>query len=308
MISLGSAKRVYNPYTPNVSGEDPTMNDMNVKNRKLPIWIVLIIFLVIAFFAIYGFFIEPNQIQIHHVWIRDQFLGKNLRDKTVIQLSDLHIDKIGSRERNILKILDELKPDIIFLTGDYVKWKGDYGDALTFLSQLKAKTGVWGVLGDYDYSDSRKSCLFCHEAGSGKFVNNHKVLFLRASNPVRLPGESIWVGGIDMEETESLPPEKRLQFFKNKEPAIVLSHSPLVFDLLDRDQNIFMLAGDTHGGQVPLPSWLWRVLGYKKDALYSQGLFEKGHKKMFVSRGIGTSHIPFRLFRKPEIVVFHFVS
>jgi predicted MPP superfamily phosphohydrolase len=67
-----------------------------------------------------------------------------------------------------------------------------------------------------------------------------------------------------------------------------------------------MLAGDTHGGQVPLPAWFLRIAGYDKNVLYNQGLFEEGGKKMFVSRGIGTSHIPIRLFRKPEIVVLHF--
>ena len=69
-----------------------------------------------------------------------------------------------------------------------------------------------------------------------------------------------------------------------------------------------MLAGDTHGGQIPLPfpSWLLRLIGYEKNASYSQGYFKKGNAKMYVSRGIGTSHIPIRLFRKPEIVVLHF--
>jgi uncharacterized protein len=91
-------------------------------------------------------------------------------------------------------------------------------------------------------------------------------------------------------------------------PSIILSHSPLSFNLLDRNQNLFMVAGDTHGGQVPLPfpSWLLRLIDYEKSASYSQGYFKKGNAKMYVSRGIGTSHIPIRLFRKPEIVVLHF--
>ncbi|MCL4493055.1 MAG: hypothetical protein M1510_14355 [Nitrospirae bacterium] len=96
------------------------------------------------------------------------------------------------------------------------------------------------------------------------------------------------------------------QGFDNAFPTIILSHSPLLFDRLDENRQAFVLAGDTHGGQVPLPSWLLKIAGYKKNALYSQGLFEKRDKKMFVSRGIGTSHIPIRLFRKPEIAVLHF--
>jgi len=47
------------------------------------------------------------------------------------------------REQKVLDILEKLQPDIIFLTGDYVAWDGDYEPALKFLSQLHAKIGVW---------------------------------------------------------------------------------------------------------------------------------------------------------------------
>ena len=124
-------------------------------------------FIGIFLLAGYGFFIEPFDVEVHHIWIHDAALWKILGKRTVVQLSDLHIGKIGEREQKVLKILDELDPDIIFLTGDYVKWEGDYEGALHFLSRLQAKIGVWAVMGDYDYSRSRKSCLFCHEEGSG---------------------------------------------------------------------------------------------------------------------------------------------
>jgi uncharacterized protein len=258
---------------------------------------------------IYGVFIEPYKIEIHHVWIRDPDLEKYFDNKTVIQLSDLHINNIGKREKEILKILDTLKPDIIFLTGDYLKWKGNYEAALTFLSQLKAKVGIWGVLGDYDYSRSRISCFFCHVEGSGEFTKNHQVHFLRDSTEmVHLPQGPIWISGIEKKEGDPSSPLKSLKSLKDKKPSIILSHNPLSFDLLDKDHDIFMLAGDTHGGQIPLPfpSWLLRLTGYEKNASYSEGYFKKGNAKMYVSRGIGTSHIPIRLFRKPEIVVLHF--
>lgn len=272
-----------------------------------------VIYSIILLAACYGFLIEPNWVQVHDVWIKDSSLGKTLGRETVIQLSDLHINKIGQTEEKILRILEEVKPDIIFLTGDYVKWKGDYEGALIFLSRLKAKVGIWAILGDYDYSNSRKSCLFCHEPDSGRFTRRHRVHFLRNSSElINLSGGPIRVYGIDIdgeeiEETDSFPSGKRAQFPESKETTIVLAHNPLAFRMLSKDRNILMLAGDTHGGQVPLPSWIWDIMGYKKNALYSQGLFEEGSKKMFVSRGIGTSHVSFRLFRRPEVVILHFV-
>ncbi len=241
------------------------------------------------------------------MWIDNHRLAKILKGKTLVHLSDLHMSKIGAREEKVLNILTGLKPDIIFLTGDYVPWRRDYEPALTFLSKLKAKIGVWAVMGDYDYSHSRKSCLFCHEPRSGKLTRRHGVRFLRnVSEQVVLDGGSMWIGGIDkgavspFVENEHFFPERATA------PVILLSHSPSTFDLLDEDQEVLILAGDTHEGQIPLPSWLWKILGYEKNARYNQGHLEEGRKKVFVSRGIGTSHLPFRFMRRPEVVVLHF--
>jgi predicted MPP superfamily phosphohydrolase len=256
---------------------------------------------------IYGVWIEPNQIEIHQVAIHDEYFARILGGKTVVQISDLHISRIGRREKKVLESLDAMNPDIIFLTGDYVRWNGEYEPALSFLSHLHAKIGVWAVMGDYDYANSRKSCIFCHEEGTGRLTKKYSVRFLKDSmDAVRLPEGMLRIGGFDGEGGEIVSRDKE---FKTPDTAcIILSHSPLNFERIEGNQHILMLAGDTHGGQAPLPSWLFKVLGYKKNALYNQGLFEKDRKKMFVSRGIGTSHIPFRLFRSPEIVVFHFSS
>ena len=255
----------------------------------------------------YGLWVEPNQLVVRHVWIEDSSLAKVLRDRVVVHISDLHIQELGKREQKVLQVLDELEPDLVFLTGDYVQWEGDYETALEFLSKLKAKVGVWAVMGDYDYSRSRESCLFCHEKGSGRPPRRHSVRFLRNSyDKVDLFGGFIWIGGMDGETERPYSSERQFLPSKGKGPAIILSHDPLTFDLLNDDQSVLMLSGDTHGGQIPLPSWLWRILGYEKTARYRQGLFENGRKKMFVSRGIGTSHLPIRLFSPPEVVVLHF--
>ena len=260
--------------------------------------------------VIYAVLIEPYKIEVHHVWIRDAYLGKVLENKIIIQLSDLHIKNIGKREQKVLNIIDKLNPDIIFLTGDYVKFKGNYAPALKFLSRLKAKIGIWAVMGDYDYSRSRSSCLFCHEKGRWKPVGNGPVRFLKdALDTVQFPAGSVLLGGVDGLDVDGKSPFLSGSDYlsvKNSAPMIILSHSPLFFDMIDDSQDVLVLAGDTHGGQIPLPSWLLKVMGYKKNALYSQGLFEKGQKKMFVTRGIGTSHFPIRLFRRPEVVVLHF--
>jgi uncharacterized protein len=257
--------------------------------------------------GIYGAYIEPSRLEVQHVWVNDNELGQMLREKVVLQISDVHLRAIGTNETRLLKTMQALRPDLVFLTGDYVRWNGDYEVALDFLAKVKAKDGAWAVMGDYDYSNSRKSCLFCHSPGSEKPTERHSVKFLRNSvDRIDTPAGPVWIAGIEGERGNTSFSEQNLSFLKGKVPAIVLSHSPLVFDLIDDNQNVLVLAGDTHGGQIPLPSWLWRLLGYEKNAKYEQGWFEKGNKKMYVTRGVGTSHFPMRFLRRPEITVFHF--
>lgn len=233
-----------------------------MRSNKLVFWGLGWIVLGFLGLGLYGILIEPYQVEIHHLWIENSPLGKILEGKTAVHLSDLHIGKIGRREQKVLKIVEDLEPDFVFLTGDYVEWRGDYEVALTFLAGLQAKIGTWAVMGDYDYSQSRKSCLFCHEAGSGKPTPRHEVRFLKNSfEQVNLPDGAFWIGGLDRDAELPFSSDRISLPEKVKEPAIILSHSPLAFDLLDEDQDVLILAGDTHGGQIPLPSWVWGILG-----------------------------------------------
>ncbi len=262
-------------------------------------------FLVVLF--VYGCFIEPNGIKIREIRIQSDFFNNPLEDKIIVHLSDLHLSGFGKNEIKILSMIDQIDPDLIFLTGDYIKWKGDNKPALTFLSRLKAKHGVFAVMGDYDYSDSKNSCLFCHKKGSKNPTKQHSVIMLRNSlHEINIKGKKIKIAGID-EGYEDLDDFKGIDTLADKNSLLlVLSHSPLAFGQFSPRNKIFMFAGDTHGGQVKLPRWLFKLLGYEKNVKYNYGLYSQGEKTMYVTRGTGTSHLQFRLFCPPEIAVFRF--
>lgn len=259
--------------------------------------VVLTTFFACLFF--YGFFIESQYLDITHLYPENPALKAKLKGKTAVHLTDLHMKEIGSMENKVINLLMDIKPDFIFLTGDYVKWDGNYDAALAFLSRLNAKEGVYAVMGDYDYSNSRKSCLFCHKTGTGQFADQHHVRFLRNSKTdIGLEEDKVIIAGIDKEYDDEVNDITGAD--------IILTHNPISFDEIENKDEVMVLSGDTHGGQIPLPSWFWGFLGYEKNAKYNHGLFKDGQKVMYVNRGIGTSHIRFRLFRRPEVLVLHF--
>lgn len=266
----------------------------------------IIISLLLAL-LIYGRYIEPNSIKISEIKISADSTDNALKGKKIVHLSDLHLSRFGKIETDILKIIDRINPDLIFLTGDYIKWKGDNKPALTFLSRLKAKLGVFAVMGDYDYSESKNSCLFCHEKGSGNMTKQHNVVMLRNSfQELNIGDHVIKIAGID-DGYDKLDDYKAMVDSTDQNGLLlVLSHSPLAFAEFSSKNKVFMFAGDTHGGQIKLPLWLFKLFGYEKNFKYNYGLFQKGNKTMYVTRGIGTSHFRFRLLCPPEIAVIQF--
>ena len=118
------------------------------KPKRLGI-IILIALLLFAAKAYY----DTHSIEVRHYEIRDSALGGVLDGLKVAHLSDLHIKTIGLMENKILEILKNEKPDLIFVTGDFISFKGAYEPGISFLRQLKPPYGIYGVLGNTEYSN-----------------------------------------------------------------------------------------------------------------------------------------------------------
>jgi predicted MPP superfamily phosphohydrolase len=159
------------------------------------------------------------------------------------------------------------------------------------------------------YSNDLKSCQFCHEAGTGQPTKRRRIRFLRNSvERVSTDDETLKIMGLENESGSRMvdvPGNSPNRV--SMEASIILSHSPLIFDEIAGGEGVLVLAGDTHGEQFWLPNWLWSSMRYEKNAKYDQELFKKGDNQMFVSKGLGTSHLRFRRMRRPELVVVHFL-
>ena len=258
--------------------------------------------------VVYGAWIEPRMVSVSRVAIKS---GQPARQPvTIALLSDLHLDS-GSAplEEKVLRRLEAIRPDLIVLAGDYVAWGGRgpaYERALNFLARLEAPLGVYAVLGDADTTFSRKSCEFCHAPGSGAPTSRHEVVFLKNdSRVVDTPNGRLRIVGIDMHFPR--PGGQRLQeLLAGETPTILVSHSPGIYEGIDPSMEVLTVSGDTHGGQVWLPRWFWRLMRLTSDPDHIHGLFHDGRKSLVVTRGLGTSRFRFRLGAPPEIVVLEF--
>ncbi len=86
---------------------------------------------------------------------------------------------------------------------------------------------------------------------------------------------------------------------------LLLSHHAEVIRRTAPGDFHLTLAGDTHGGQICLPLPGRRVLLSDLGAEFAEGGYDVGGRPLYVTRGVGTSMLPFRAFCRPEVVVFH---
>jgi predicted MPP superfamily phosphohydrolase len=91
-------------------------------------------------------------------------------------------------------------------------------------------------------------------------------------------------------------------------PTILLSHSPEVFDEASIREVDLILSGHTHGGQLFITRYLRKIFPFDPALEFLDGFFQKGRATMYVSRGLGTSYLPFRFGVNPEITFFTFTG
>jgi len=227
----------------------------------------------------YAWAIEPYWIEVtrHDV-------GEGPRDVVILHLTDLHFSEPGSRERRVLEILAETKPDLIVITGDSIL--RDYNQAAftEFLSQLHATLGIYACLGNW-------------EDWVGPSVTE---CYRRAG--VRLLDESTEIvddRGIEMiglSSPRSSPPAAKGRF------RIALCHYPIVFPDAAKKGVDLLFAGHTHGGQVRLP-FIGALHTPYASGPYEAGWYQEGAARMYVSRGVGTSIFGLRFLCRPEVAV-----
>jgi len=250
-----------------------------------------------------AYWIEPNWLQTEKVVIHDAELAQVLQGIKIVQISDIHVQGgIGYRERDLTAQVNALKPDLLFITGDFFsdKQKEELdieGAALTeLIRSFKTTAGIFGVTGNYDHPLSNPSISKDFKvAGIDILINENRAVALPNGKILHLAGfHDSWNKRAKLNTFRDIPPGA---------PVVLLAHDPDNFaEAMGAAVNLF-LVGHTHGGQIGIPLLIENSKSAKKSSFMS-GLFNKGKTKMYVNRGIGTTHIPIRFFNRPEITIF----
>ena len=228
---------------------------------------------------------------------------------TVVHLSDFHAGyRFSLNARATRKAVDlalAAAPDLVLITGDFSSGPDGRAGLLAQIRRLHPPLGVFAVLGNHDHGDSKAPFVRATDpsdlAACGvRLLMNECVVVVHGAGRIQVCGvDDPTAGRADLPRVRAALDRGPgvLRLLLSHHADVVLGTAPGDFALT--------LAGGTHGGQICLPLPGRHLILSDLKARFAEGGYEPGGRPVYVTRGVGTSLLPFRAFCRPEIVVFH---
>jgi uncharacterized protein len=266
--------------------------------RRRPFRLILAVFVVLA---VYCVLIEPAMIGYTTHEIPVKGLPRSFDGFKIVQITDVHLNIWTSpaRVRAIVRRVNAMHPDLVVLTGDYVSFaKSNCVPSAKALGGLRAKHGVYAVLGNHDYwTDAPLMTRALRDQGIPVLFDEQRTITIGKERIQLVGTNDVWEGHPDY--------KKAFKDVSSREPCICIAHNPDAVLFMKGRRVDLLLSGHTHGGLINMPfiGPLCTIshVGRKN----SMGMFTMNGVRTYVSRGIGTgnfSHIRFRC--PPEVPVF----
>jgi uncharacterized protein len=241
---------------------------------------------------------------------------------TVLHLSDVHAGLFPTNERSLGKAVrwaESLDPDLVFLTGDVLGDPRQSRACLELLSRLRPSLGTFAVTGNHEYglgkgplAHARDSAALWQETGVTLLSDQCVALPPREGTCLVVCGADYSTGGFALlspDATSGVPnadaafgPQAAGRAF-----PVLLIHEPPPSDSPLARRFALAFAGHTHGGQLRVPSRSGLKPVHRESNDYRAGVYGWGSGLLVVSRGVGTSFLPFRLLTRPEATLWRLV-
>ena len=300
------------------------MNKKNIRsNRKKYIKSAIVLLIVIALLLFCSY--QNRHLETTYYTYKAEHLDAEFDGYRIVQISDLHNAKFGKDNQKLVDRIRECEPDMIVLTGDLVDSNHTNVDrAVQFVDEIVKICPVYYVTGNHEYwlEASEYDELMSGLTGAGAVILDDQVVEIsRGDAKFRLVGlddRSLSDGTLEaLFSDESIGHDQAGQKeetadnenSEKKEFTVVLAHEPQYLARYASAGVDLVLSGHAHGGQFRLP-FVGGIVAPDQGFLpeYTAGEYYMNGTEMIVSRGLGNSVIPVRLFNYPEIVCVELVG
>ncbi|MEG0775592.1 metallophosphoesterase [Clostridium sp.] len=266
-----------------------------MKNKK-KILILLIVIISLGLF----FYGENNFISINKINVVSNKLPENFMGYRIVHLSDLHNKSFRKNGVNLVKKVKKLNPDIIVFTGDIIDSRC-YNEeiSLTIMRQMVEVAPIYYVTGNHEWASQKFNAL-------EKSLKEIGIKVIRNSNQTIVKDdEEVYILGIDDPLNQPINSSIKASMGKLSKDSfkILLSHRPEYISLYSKYRVDLVFSGHAHGGQIRLP-FIGGLIAPGQGILpkYTSGKYTLDNTTMVVSRGLGNSIFPQRVFNRPEII------
>ncbi|MGL5677769.1 MAG: metallophosphoesterase [Cellulosilyticaceae bacterium] len=236
-----------------------------------------------------------NEMSYIHKGLPEAFDGYR-----VLQVSDLHNKTFGKQQRQLVEATRKAAPDVIVITGDVIDChRTDVEAAMTYIEQVVTLAPVYYVSGNHEaWAGLEKVLAEKLESIGVHVLYDEKTL-------LEIDGDVIEIVGLqDKMIPDTAQQLERLMDGEEDVFTLLLAHRPEYVETYSQYLVELVLSGHAHGGQIRLPfiGGMYAP-GQGIGPKYTSGRYDIEKTTMVVSRGLGNSVFPFRVFNRPELVV-----
>lgn len=278
------------------------MKTKGKKHRGRGCLTALIILALIAAAAAFLIKDSRDYLEISRYEVKSQKLPESFDGFKIVQLSDLHGAEFGEDGMGLVEKVEELEPDIIALTGDFVTDEGDLAAVEKLAARLTELCPVYFVSGNHEFGSGLavKVRNILERAGV-KYLSNEYLTISRGEDEILLGGVEDPLAYADM-----LSPDELAQKMNDAAPdafKILLGHRNYWMTEYPELPVDLIFCGHAHGGLIRIPG-VGGLIGTDRRLFpdFDAGEYNNGRYTLIVSRGLGNSVPIPRVFNRPEIV------
>lgn len=278
---------------------------MNIKS----ISVIIIVVGILTIFFVW----QNNAVVIANYRYKNEKIPNKFNGYRILHISDLHNKNFYGR---LTEKIRKINPNIIVITGDLIdRRKTKIDTATEFIKEVIEIAPIYYVTGNHeqlsDFYIKLKQEL--NKLNVVILDNSYLVLnndgdeigLIGIADPALLQNEGTYLKSNNIKYAESIL--EKLYENINTDFNILLSHRPELFDVYKAMKINLVFSGHAHGGQIRIP-FLGGILSPNQGFFpkYAEGMIVEKETSMIVSRGLGNSIFPFRIFNRPELVVVEF--
>jgi predicted MPP superfamily phosphohydrolase len=235
--------------------------------------------------------------RVKRVAVQLSNLPPSWRGRVAALVTDVHLGHINGASflRRIVNGLRQLRPDVVFISGDL--FDGSHADFQSLAApwkQLSPSFGIHFVTGNHEEFSERTKYLRAVADAGINVLNNKKIIL-----------DDLQILGVH--DRESSDPDLFRSILESaridrSRASILLTHVPRALHIPEDAGISLQLSGHTHGGQIFPFTWFT----HRIFADFTYGLNRFANLLVYTSYGAGTWGPPMRFGTTPEIVLIEF--